>query len=65
MDACIPNIGRVQRRRRLILGIGALVVAAAVAAVLAAADAHLLIRALVALPLYGAALGFLQYREST
>lgn len=65
MDACITNIGPAQRRRRLVLGISALVVAAAVAAALAAADAHVLIRALVALPLYGAALGFFQYREST
>jgi hypothetical protein len=65
MEACVPNIGPAQRRRRLVFGTGALVVAAGAALALAAIHASLIIRALVVLPLYGAALGFLQYRERT
>jgi hypothetical protein len=65
MHACIPNIGPKQQRRRLILGGLGLVAAAALAATLAAADAPVAMRAIVALPLYGAALGFFQHREKT
>ena len=65
MDACVPNIGARQQRRRLILGGASLAAGVALALALAAADAALLLRALVALPLYGAALGFFQFREKT
>lgn len=65
MQACIPNIGPAQQRRRLILGTAALIASGALAVALANADAHTALRALIALPLYGAALGFFQYREKT
>jgi hypothetical protein len=65
MDVCIPNIGAREQRRRLVGGRVGLAVAVAFGAALAAADAPLLLRALIAVPLYGAALGFLQHREKT
>ncbi|MBR9989504.1 MAG: hypothetical protein KFH98_07100 [Gemmatimonadetes bacterium] len=65
MDARIPNIGPKQRRHRLLRGAVILVAAGALATALAVADAHAAVRALVALPLYGAMLGFVQYREKT
>jgi hypothetical protein len=65
MQAFIPNIGPKQRRRRLVLGGVSLAAAAAIAAALVAGDASLALRTIVALPLYGAALGFFQYREKT
>lgn len=65
MQACIPNIGRTQRRRRLVFGAVALLASLALAATLAALDAHLAVRALIAVPLYASALGFFQYREKT
>ncbi|TKX85798.1 hypothetical protein EXE43_11750 [Halorubrum sp. SS5] len=59
----VCNIGPTQQRRRLLLGVGSLVAAAAyVAAVVALAwPRWALIAAVV--PLYGAAMGALQYRE--
>ena len=65
MQACIPNIGPKQQRRRLLLGAVSLAAAVAAAAAFAAAGAGIAARALVALPLYGAALGFFQFREKT
>lgn len=65
MDACFPNIGARQQRRRLMLGGASLAAAVALAFALAAADAALLLRATVVFPLYGAALGFFQFREKT
>lgn len=65
MHACVPNIGARQQRRRLILGGVALAASAALAVALAAADAALPLRTIVALPLYSAALGFFQFREKT
>lgn len=59
----VCNIGPTQRRRRLLLGVGSLLLAAAyVAAAVALAwpDWALV---LSVFPLYGAAMGFLQYRE--
>ena len=65
MSSCVPNLGPRQRRRRLAFGLISLIIAAVLAAVLAAAEASTVVRAVVALPLYGSALGFLQHREKT
>jgi hypothetical protein len=65
MQACIPNLGRPQRRRRLMLGALGLAAAAALAATFAAVGASATVRALIVVPFYSAALGFLQYREKT
>ncbi|HUF50345.1 MAG TPA: hypothetical protein VMN60_05895 [Longimicrobiales bacterium] len=65
MLACRPNIGPLQRRRRLRLGAAAAAAAVVLAAALAAAAAPALLRATVALPLTLAAYGFFQYREKT
>ena len=64
MLAC-PNIGPLQRRRRLRMGIAGLAVAIALAVLLAAAQASAMLRALVFLPLLVAGSGFFQYREKT
>ena len=59
----VCNIGPTQQRRRLLLGVGSLAVAAAfVAAVVALAWPRWALIAAV-IPLYGAAMGGLQYRE--
>lgn len=65
MLACSPNIGTAQRNRRLRSGVALFIGAAILAATLAAVDADTVLRALVALPVYGGALGFFQYREKT
>lgn len=65
MQAFVPNLGERQRRHRLIFGALGLVAAVATAAVLAAVDASVAARVIVAVPLYMAALGFLQYRKKT
>ena len=65
MEACIANIGKAQRRRRLITGAVTFAAAVALAAWLAAADASLAARSLVVIPLLGAGIGFFQYREKT
>ena len=59
----VCNIGPTQQRRRLLLGVGSLLVAAGfvAAAVALAWPRWSLIAAVV--PLYGAAMGALQYRE--
>ncbi|TKX73146.1 hypothetical protein EXE46_14765 [Halorubrum sp. GN11_10-6_MGM] len=59
----VCNIGPTQQRRRLLLGVGSLAVAAAfVAAVVTLSWPRWALIAAV-LPLYGAAMGALQYRE--
>ena len=59
----VCNIGPTQQRRRLLLGVGSLVVAAAyVAAVVTLSWPRWALLASV-FPLYGAAMGALQYRE--
>jgi hypothetical protein len=64
-EACDMNLGPRQRRVRLRIGVAGLVVFAAVAAALIAADAPPLAR-LWTWPLaYAAAIGFLQYRAKT
>ena len=65
MQACIPNIGPKQRRRRLRFGWMALAAAALVAIAFEMANAPLAARALVAFPVYASMLGFFQYREKT
>ena len=65
MKVCGPNIGPVQRRRRLRLGIIGAVAAIASGFLLTALDAPALLRALVFVPLAAAASGFIQYREKT
>ena len=66
MQACIPNIGPRQRRRRLLLGVASFAAAVALgSAILSLDDPSLLVRAAVFVPLYGGLLGFLQYRERT
>ncbi|ELZ59395.1 MULTISPECIES: hypothetical protein [Halorubrum] len=59
----VCNIGPTQQRRRLLLGVGSLALAAVfVAAVVALAWPQWSL-ALSVFPLYGAAMGWLQYRE--
>jgi hypothetical protein len=59
----VCNIGPTQQRRRLLLGVGSLAAAAAyVAAVVSLAWPQWSLVAAV-VPLYGAAMGWLQYRE--
>lgn len=65
MHVCRPNIGPLQRRRRLRLGIAGFAAAVFAAIVLAAAAVPPLIRALVFVPLALGAYGFLQYRDKT
>ena len=65
MSVSVPNIGPQQLRRRLTGGVVSLVISTVLAAALAAADASVAARAIVALPVYAAALGFLQYRAKT
>ena len=62
---CIPNIGPRQRRQRLIGGVFALVAAAALLVALLLTGAPLVARLLVAIPLWGGALGVLQAKEKT
>ena len=65
MEVCSPNIGPLQRRRRLQLGIIGAVAAIASGMVLTALHAPALLRSLVFIPLVLAASGFIQYREKT
>ena len=59
----VCNIGPTQQRRRLLLGVGSLLAAAAyVAAVVSLAWPQWAF-VLAVVPLYGAAMGWLQYRE--
>lgn len=63
--ACVPNIGPRQRRRRLVVGVGAVVASVVVLTALLATDTPRAARLLAALPFWAGALGFLQYRERT
>lgn len=63
--ACTPNIGPRQRRRRLIVGIGAIAASVVTLAALLATDTPRAARLLAALPFWAGALGFLQFRERT
>ncbi|HEX6133376.1 MAG TPA: hypothetical protein VFZ24_05420 [Longimicrobiales bacterium] len=60
-----PNLGPRQRRRRLTSGAVGLVAAAVIGGILAVAEASLIARTLVFVPLYAAGLGFFQHREKT
>lgn len=63
MQECVANIGPRERRRRLNHGLVWL--AAAVALGIVLAGSVLWLRALVFLPLLGAAIGIFQYLEKT
>jgi hypothetical protein len=63
MEICVANIGPRQRRRRLLSGLAALLAAAGAMALLH--DAPAAARALLFLPLLGAALGIFQFLEKT
>lgn len=65
MSACVPNIGPRQQRRRLASGLVSLALSAALAGLLAGIDASIAVRSLIVLPMYAAALGFLQHRDKT
>jgi hypothetical protein len=64
-DACIPNIGPRERRRRLIIGIAMFAIAAAVATMLIVSDAPKVWRVFVLLPSWVGALGVVQVKEKT
>jgi hypothetical protein len=59
----VCNIGPAQQRRRLLLGIASLLVAIALVAAVVAVGWPRRALLLSVFPLYGAAMGFLQYRE--
>ncbi len=63
--ACIPNIGRSQRRQRLTGGVLALILAVALLVVLVSTGVPRPARLLVAIPLLGGVLGVLQAKEKT
>ena len=64
-QACTPNIGDAQRRRRLWVGALALGASVVALAALLATDTPRWARLLAALPFWSGALGFLQHREKT
>lgn len=64
-QACTPNIGPRQRRRRLAVGVAAAAASVAALSVLLATDTPRAARLLAALPFWAGALGFLQHREKT
>jgi hypothetical protein len=64
-EVCIPNIGPRERRRRLIGGAGMLALGAIAAALLLGFDAQRAWRIVVLLPVWGGALGLLQFGERT
>jgi hypothetical protein len=59
----VCNIGPAQQRRRLLLGVGSLVLAAVTVAVILAMAWPRWTLILSLFPLYGAAMGYFQYRE--
>lgn len=63
--ACMPNIGPRHQRKRLTVGIGAVVTSVVTLAALLATDTPRAARLLAALPFWAGALGFLQFRERT
>lgn len=64
-QACVPNIGRKQRRVRWLSGAVAAAVTIALLAILVVSDAPRPWRLAVAFPAWFAALGFLQSKEET
>lgn len=64
-DGLIPNIGTLQRRHRLILGLVAWVVAGGGLVALLMIDANRLWRLALFIPLWAGAIGFFQHREKT
>ncbi|MFW6077984.1 MAG: hypothetical protein ACODAE_00075 [Gemmatimonadota bacterium] len=64
-DACIPNIGARERRRRMTFGIAMLVAGAGLAALLVGLDGPRLWRLAAFPPFWMGALGVLQAREKT
>ncbi len=64
-EGLVPNIGTLQRRHRLILGLVAWAVAGAGLAVLLETDAARLWRLALFVPLWAGAIGFFQHREKT
>ena len=61
----VANIGAVQRRRRLVAGVAAWVVAVVALAALLYLDANRLWRLTLFVPLWAGGLGFFQHREKT
>ena len=59
----VCNIGPAQQRRRLLLGIASLLLAAGLVAAVVAVGWPRWALLLAVFPLYGAAMGYLQYRE--
>jgi hypothetical protein len=64
-EACTPNIGPRERRKRVRFGVELTLVSAAAAVALVAAGTPRAWRLLLLLPLWMAALGFYQAREKT
>ncbi len=63
--ACVANIGPRQSRQRLVFGVVAGAAAAVILGGLLGTDAPRTVRLLAAIPVWAAALGFLQHREKT
>ncbi len=59
----VCNIGPAEQRKRLLLGVASLLGAVVLVAAIVAAGWPLWTTLFVMFPLYGAAMGFLQYRE--
>ena len=64
-EACMPNIGEGERKRRLIVGYVSLALAALGLAALLVMDAPRIWRLALFLPLMAAGAGFFQHREKT
>ncbi|HVE87255.1 MAG TPA: hypothetical protein VND93_30575 [Myxococcales bacterium] len=64
-EVCFVNIGPKQRRRRLMVGVVSFAISAAIAVGLVMAGTPRLARLVVFLPLFGAGIGFFQWREKT
>ncbi|HEX4562600.1 MAG TPA: hypothetical protein VH113_12270 [Gemmatimonadales bacterium] len=64
-EACIPNIGPIQRRKRLWAGLVYLGVTIAALAIMMARQAPHGYRLLLFLPLWAAGAGLFQYLEKT
>ena len=64
-EACVPNIGRGERRRRLAFGLVAWGVAAVMLVAFLLLDIDRLWRLALFVPLWAGGLGFFQHREKT